>query len=104
MKRRQYFLRGVFVAGGMVLCAATFLLVLFGLSYDGKCGGFLPALAGPKPCSFFEYVFGNALLSVLLLMPTYWPLVLAVLVLPPLVGHLLDRRASAAARPSTWSR
>jgi hypothetical protein len=93
MMRGRYFLRGLYVAGGIVLCTAIVLLVQIGLSYDGKCGGFLPALAGPRPCSFWEYVAGNALLFAVLLGATYWPLVLAFLFLPPFVGHLLDRRA-----------
>ena len=93
MMRGRYFLRGLYVAGGIVLCTAIVLLVQIGFSYDGKCGGFLPALAGPRPCSFWEYVAGNALLFAVLLGATYWPLVLAFLFLPPFVGHLLDRRA-----------
>ena len=97
MMRRRYFLRGVYVACGIVLCAATVLLVQIGFSYDGKCGGFLPALAGPRPCAFWEYLFGNAFLFALLLGATYWPLVLAFLFLPPLVGYLLDRRAKGHA-------
>ena len=90
---RRYFLRGVYVACGIVLCIAIALIVQIGFSYDGKCGGFFPALAGPRPCSFWEYLFGNVLLFALLLGPTYWPLVLALLFLPPLVGYLIDRRA-----------
>jgi hypothetical protein len=93
MARRRYFLRGVYVACGIFLCIAIVLLVRIGFTYDGKCGGFFPALAGPRPCSLAEYVFGNLLLFALLLGATYWPLVLALLLVPPLVGYLLDRRA-----------
>ena len=91
--RRRYFLRGVYVACGIFLFIAVVLLVQIGITYDGKCGGFLPALAGPRPCSFWEYVSGNVLLFALLIGATYWPFVLAVLFLPPLVGYLFDRRA-----------
>jgi hypothetical protein len=90
--KRRYFLRGVYVAFGIVLCIAIALLVQVGFSYDGKCGGFLPALAGPRPCSFLEYVFANMLLFALLLGAAYWPFVLVLLFLPPFVGYLLDRR------------
>jgi len=86
-------LRGVYVAGGIVLCIAIVLLVQIGFSYDGKCGGFLPALAGPRPCSVREYMAGNVLLYALLLGAAYWPLALALMFLPPFVGYLLDRRA-----------
>jgi len=54
---------------------------------------FFPWLAGPKPCSIWEYVAGNMLLFAVLLGATYWPLVLALLFLPPIVGYLFDRRA-----------
>ena len=91
MMRRRYFLRGVYVACGIFLLVAIVLLVRIGITYDGNCGGFLPALAGPRPCSLWEYVSGNLLLLALLLGATYWPLV-AVLFLPPFVGYLFDRR------------
>ena len=48
MAKRRYLLRGVYVACGTVLCVAIAVLVQIGFSYDGKCGGFLPALAGPR--------------------------------------------------------
>jgi hypothetical protein len=97
MMRRRYFLRGVYVACGIVLFIVIVLLVQIGSSYEGTCGGFLPALAGPRRCSLWEYVLGNALLFVLLLGATYWPLVLAILFLPPLVGYFFDRRAKGHA-------
>jgi hypothetical protein len=90
--RKRYFLRGVYVAIGIVLCIAIGLAVQIALSYDGKCGGFLPWLAGPKPCSFWDYLSGNMLLFTLLFGSAYWPFLLALLILPPLVGFLLDRR------------
>ena len=93
MVKRRYFLRGVYIGCGILLCVAIALVVQIGFSYDGKCGGFLPALAGPKPCSFLEYMLGNVLLFALILGVAYWPLVLALLLLPPFVGYLYDRRA-----------
>jgi hypothetical protein len=97
MMRRRYFLRGVYIACGAFVCIAIVLFVRIGLSYDGSCGGFLPALAGPRPCSFWEYVFGSLLLFAVLLGATYWPLVLALLIVPPFIGFLLDRRAEGPA-------
>jgi hypothetical protein len=91
--KRRHFLRGVYVACGIVLCIALAIILHTAVSYDGTCGGFLPALAGPRPCSLFKYVFGTTLLLALLLGATYWPVVLAVLLLPPFVGYLIDRRS-----------
>jgi hypothetical protein len=90
--RRRYFLRGLCVAFATFLCIAIILLVQIGFSYDGKCGGFFPGLAAPRPCSFWEYVSGSAVLYTLILWDIFWPLVLALLFLPPFVGHLFDRR------------
>lgn len=92
MNRRVHFRRGVYFACGAVLLIAIGALVYLGISYDGTCGGFLPALAGPRPCPFGEYALGILLLYALLPGAAYWPYVVAVLLLPPLVGFLLDRR------------
>jgi len=93
MGKRRYFLRGVYIACGVFLCVAIALVVQAGLLYDGKCGAIFPALAGPKPCSFLDFVVGNVLWIGLVLGVVYWPLFLALLGLPPFVGYLIDRRA-----------
>jgi hypothetical protein len=63
------------------------------LSYDGKCGGFLPSLAGAKPCTLAEYVVGNASLLALIVWTEYWPFIIALLVLAVGIGYALDRRS-----------
>ena len=93
MMRRRYFLHGLYVASASFACIAIILLVQIGASYDGECGGLLPALAGSRVCSFSEYVLGNLLLFALLLATEYWPLALALLFVPPFAGYLLDRLA-----------
>ena len=90
MKRRRYFWWGVYISCGAVLCIAVVSLVESVLSYRGECGGFFPALAGPTPCSFWKYAsFSFILLGVLSI--AYWPIALAILLLPPLFGYVLDR-------------
>jgi hypothetical protein len=64
------------------------------VSYDGKCGGFFPGLSVRRPCSLWQYATGDMLAIAMVLAITYWPAVLMLLVLPPLVGHLFDRRLS----------
>jgi hypothetical protein len=71
---------------------AIAFVVQLGFSYNGKCGGFLPWLAGSKACTFWEYVSETSLLVALILWDTYWPLILALLLLPAFVGYLFDRR------------
>jgi hypothetical protein len=90
--RGRYFRRGAYVACGAA-CIGVVLLVVIGLAYDGKCGGFFPGLSAPRSCTFVEYLSGDVLVFALILGVTYWPLVLAVLFLPPLVGYVLDRRS-----------
>ena len=92
MIRRRYFQWGVYGAVASLLCIAIAFVVQLAFAYDGKCGGFLPWLAGPKACSFWEYIWGTSLSVALILLDTYWPLILALLVLPAFVGYLFDRR------------
>jgi threonine/homoserine/homoserine lactone efflux protein len=92
--RRSNLRRGVYVACGVLLCIA----IVFGASavfgYDGFCGGFFPGLSVRKSCSLWGYVSGDMLVIALILTITFWPLVLALLVLPPMVGYWLDRRVA----------
>ena len=95
---RRYLLRGVWVACGILLCIAIGFIVLMGFSHDGKCGGFFPGLSVRKPCSFWEYMSGDVLVIGMILGETFWPMVLALLALPLLVGYVVDRRGR---RPAT---
>jgi hypothetical protein len=90
--RRSYFLRGVFVAGALAVCLAIVSLALMGSSYNGRCGGFFPGSA-PRPCSLMEYMFGDVVAISMILLDTFWPVVLILLIVPPFVGYLLDRRS-----------
>jgi uncharacterized membrane protein YhaH (DUF805 family) len=90
--RRRYFLRGVVVAGILAVCIAAASLILMGSSYNGKCGGFFPGSSAPKPCSLMEYMFGDVVAISLILLGSFWPVLLVLLSVPPLVGYLLDRR------------
>ena len=90
---RRYLLRGMYVAWGILFCVAIISVVNLGIAYDGKCGGFFPGLSVRRPCSLWEYVSGDMLAIAMVLVAAFWPLLLALLVLPPFVGYLLDRRA-----------
>jgi hypothetical protein len=92
--KRLNLLRGVYVACGIVLCAAIVFVATAIFGYDGLCGGFFPGLSVRKPCSMWSYMSGDMLVVAMILLATFWPLVLALLLLPPVVGHLIDRRAT----------
>jgi hypothetical protein len=86
--------RGSYVACGILLCMAIAFVATAAVGYDGLCGGFFPELSVRKPCSFWGYLSGDMLVIAMILMITFWPLVLALLVLPPLAGYWMDRRAT----------
>ena len=67
------------------------------VSFKGQCGGLMPFLAGPRPCSFWEYFSGQALFVLLIVRETYWPFVMLLLIVPISVGYLLDRLQNRAA-------
>ena len=92
--RRPNLLRGVYAACGIVLLIAIVFVASAVIGYDGLCGGFFPGLSSRKSCSLWGYLSGDMLVIAMILMITLWPLVLALLVLPPLVGYWFDRRAT----------
>jgi hypothetical protein len=67
-------------------------MVRMALSYDGKCGGFFPGLSGRRQCSWSEYLFGEVVAIGLVLALSYWPVILTLMIVPPFIGHLLDRK------------
>ena len=84
---------GACIAMAAPLLVLMVSLVWLTLSYDGKCGGFLPWLAGARPCTLADYVVGNVLLFALIVWVEYWPFIIALLALPVGVGYVLDRRS-----------
>jgi hypothetical protein len=95
--KRRYFWWGLFGGLAVLSFSAIAIVVQIAFAYDGKCGGFIPFLAGPRPCSLWEYISGAVPLFVLILLDEYWSLVLAVLVVPASVGYLVDRQAQKRA-------
>jgi hypothetical protein len=92
--KRPNLLRGAYVTCGMLLCIAIVFVASAVFSYDGLCGGFFPGVSTRQPCSLWGYMSGDMLVIAMILMITFWPLVLALLVLPPLVGIWIDRRGT----------
>jgi hypothetical protein len=95
MKRRRYFWWGVCISCGIVLCISVYYFVAFAMSFNGKCGIGWPGLSSPVECSFGEYaafILNLTIFTIAVMAISFWPILLAILVLPPLIGYLLDRR------------
>ena len=90
--RRKYFLLGLVGPILVLIIAVLVCAVLLVKSYDGKCGGYLPWLAGPKPCTLWEFLSGNLLLIGVVLWSTYWPIILALLLLPAAAGYCVRQK------------
>ena len=94
MKTRRYVVWGVCVSCASVLGIAVVSFVHSAMSYDGECGGLMPFLGGTRPCSFWDHASSDLGLFVVLNVG-YGPIVLATLLVPPLIGYLLDRHRAA---------
>ena len=86
-----HFRHGVGIACGLAIGAALLAAVGLALTYDGHCGGYFPGLAGPHPCSRWQYLAGDGPAIALVMGVSDWPLLL-LLALPPAIGWWLDRR------------
>ena len=72
--KRRYFWWGLCCALTVLSCFVIAIVVQIAFSFNGQCGGLIPFLAGPRPCSFWEYFSGQALFVLLVVRETYWPL------------------------------
>jgi hypothetical protein len=94
--KRWYFWWGLRCALTVLSCLVIAIVIQIAFSFNGQCGGLMPFLAGPRPCSFWEYFSGEAYFVLLILGVTYWPFALVLLVVPISVGYLLERLRNRA--------
>src|SRR5690348_12725814 len=100
MKRHSYSWWGWCVSCGIVLCIAVVLFVPIARTYHGTCGGFIPEISTPQPCSFEAHMSFYLYLTVGTEGVVYGPILVGVLLIPPLVGSMLDRRGRASVAQS----
>jgi hypothetical protein len=96
--KRKYVWWGLRCGLTVLVCLVVLIVVMIAFSFNGQCGGLMPFLSGPRPCSFWEYFSGETYLTLLIVLVTYWPVVLGLLVVPVSVGYLLDRRSNSGRR------
>jgi hypothetical protein len=80
--QNRYFKRGIYTACAILLCIVLAWAVCSAIWYDGKCGGFSPGLSVRRPCSLLEYLFGDEVAIAMIFAAIYWPVVLALMILP----------------------
>ncbi len=89
---RQYLKRGIYTTCGIAMGFPLLCLVIMGFGFDGKCGGFFPGVSASRACSLGDYLTGDVLAIAMVVAVTAWPLILAILILPPALGYWMDRR------------
>jgi hypothetical protein len=99
MTRRSYSRWGWLVSCGIGLCIAGILFVQSYSSYTGECG-LMPFIGGPHPCSLGDHMSSDLTLVIGIGGVVYGPILVGVLLIPPLVGSLLDRRRRASVAQS----
>jgi hypothetical protein len=90
--RRRYLLRGIAIALATPVVILIAGSLVTALTFDGKCGGFIPELSPVRPCTLTAYVTGWVPLLTLMVISEFWPLILALLAIPIAIGFVMDRR------------
>ncbi len=88
---RKYAFRGL-LAGVLILVMGEICIAIFiALHFDGKCGGLMPFLSGPRDCTLFEYIISYTLFTTVLILGYYWYWILIFLFLTTLSGYAFGR-------------
>lgn len=86
--------RRTLIAELLLLAAAlVYVAAEIALAYSGQCGGFMPFLTAPTPCTRLEYVWSGLQLLLAVFFLELWPFILPVVLAPLLVAWWLDRRS-----------
>jgi len=79
----------VLVTAWLVVTCVT--VVDAGLRYDGMCGGLMPFLGSPQPCTRWQHVSASVSFTFAVMFHEYWHIGLVVVALV-LVGSVLVER------------
>jgi len=90
-QNRKSWQKGLLISSALLFLNFLYLFVSLSLGYDGKCGGLLPFLAGSHECSFFEYLQQAFSFSFIIILVEFWWIIIPVIILPILIGWLIDR-------------
>jgi hypothetical protein len=88
---RKYAFRGL-LSGVLILLIGEICLIFFlAYQFEGKCGGLMPFLSGPRNCSLIEFLVTDGFSITLFFVVFNSPWILLFLSLATLIGYGLGR-------------
>ena len=70
----------------ILACGLLYLVGSTAVGFNGYCGGLMPFLAGPHPCSFVEYMQNNLSLTLGIAVLEFWWVIALILLIPACIG------------------
>jgi len=86
--------RAVTITAVTFLVATCVVAIQIAVGFNGRCGGFLPALSDARSCSLWEYLWFNLSFTGLVVLHDYWWIGLAS-VGAVFIGSVLFERVRA---------
>lgn len=81
---------GALVDAALIVVGILYVVIQAIQDFDGTCGGFIPALAGPHPCWIGEAIWQTLELILIWLLLAF-PVTLGLLLVPPALFLAADR-------------
>lgn len=86
----KYSVMGLIGGGVILLALGALVVVVVAANYDGKCGGLIPFLSGPRECTFLEYITSEVPFTFAVLFYCYWYIFPLLLLTPTCAGFVVD--------------
>jgi hypothetical protein len=85
-------IRAIIVVTAFFLASGCALMLEAALNYKGTCGGFMPFLSAPQPCTLSEYVWGSMSFSIQVLLFEFWEWLLLAVIMVLAASVAVERR------------
>src|SRR3954469_1372356 len=87
-------IRAIVVVSALFVAGVCALGLEVAFRFNGTCGGLMPFLSAPQPCTLSEYLWGSASFSIQLLLYEFWGWLLLVVILVLAASVEVERRRS----------
>ena len=87
-------IRAIVVVAALFLAGGLALGLEAAFQFNGSCGGLMPFLSAPEPCTLSEYLWGSASFSIQVLLHEFWGWVLLAMILVLTASVAVERRRS----------